>query len=167
MQDDLAAWVAYDRWANARVLEACRGLTPEQYAAEPVPGWSSVRSTVNHIALATEKNLRTAAGESADGMPTDADLATIDDAARLLERCYRRLEELLPKLTPEQLGTLLTVRPPGWKAMTLPRWAVLRHIVSHAAYHRGQVASKLKRFGIEQPNTDLFFWAVGQFPQEA
>jgi uncharacterized damage-inducible protein DinB len=85
----------------------------------------------------------------------------------LLEHSHRRLDELLPTLTPQGLGTLVTVRPAGWKPMTLPRWAVLRHIVNHASYHRGQVASKLKRFGIEAPNTDLFFWAAEQFPQEA
>ena len=61
----------------------------------------------------------------------------------------------------------LTVHPPGWPSMTLPRWAMLRHIVSHSTYHRGQVASKLKRFGIEQPVTDFFFWAIEQTPQDS
>ena len=41
MQDDVAALFAYDRWANAKVLDACRKLTAEQYVAEPAPGWSS------------------------------------------------------------------------------------------------------------------------------
>jgi uncharacterized damage-inducible protein DinB len=50
---------------------------------------------------------------------------------------------------------------------------MLRHIVNHSTYHRGQVASKLKRFGgaggggIEQPNTDFFFWAIEQIPRGA
>jgi hypothetical protein len=38
---------------------------------------------------------------------------------------------------------------------------------SEAAAHRGQVAAKLKRFGIEQPATDFFFWVIEQIPQEA
>jgi uncharacterized damage-inducible protein DinB len=44
---------------------------------------------------------------------------------------------------------------------------MLRHIVNHSTYHRGQVAAKLKRFGIDQPPTDFFFWAIEQIPQEA
>src|SRR5579871_4095045 len=96
MQDDVVAFFAYDRWANTKVCDACRKLTAEQYAAEPVPGWSSVRSTVNHIALATVVNLRSLAGGPNDPFPTEADLATVDDAARLLERAYRRVEELRP-----------------------------------------------------------------------
>ena len=70
-----------------------------------------------------------------------------------------------PLFQPEWLDTLLTLRAIG-RSFTLPRWAILRHIVNHASYHRGQIASKLKRFGIEQPNTDFFWWMLEQVPQE-
>src|SRR3954462_10747009 len=104
MQDDFEALFAYDRWANGKVLDACRKLTAEQYVAEPVPGWSSVRSTVCHIALATEFNLRSLAGAPDDRFPSEAELPTVDDAAQLLERAYRFFEELRPTLTPERLN---------------------------------------------------------------
>ena len=110
MQDDIAALFAYDRWANGKVLDACRKLTEEQYVAEPVPGWSSVRSTVYHIALVTDFHLRTLAGDPDESTPTEADVATVDDAARLLERAYHRFEEFRPTLTPERLNTVLTLR---------------------------------------------------------
>ena len=166
MQDDIVALFAYDRWANRKVLDACRKLTAEQYVAEPVPGWSSVRSTIFHIALATEFNLRTLADDPDDRIPTESDLATVDDVVQLLERAYRRFEDLRPTLTPEKLNAVLTLRAIG-RTFTLPRWAILRHIVNHSTYHRGQVASKLKRFGIEQPITDFFWWVIEQIPQEA
>src|SRR5271170_4438184 len=165
MKDDVVALFAYDRWANTKVLDACRNLTAEQYGAEPVPGWSSVRSTIYHIAMATEVNLRSLGSESDDPIPTEADLPTVDGVAQLLERAYRRFEELRPTLTPEWLNTVLTLRAMG-RTFTLPRWAILRHIVNHSSYHRGQVASKLKRFGIEQPITDFFWWVIEQVPQE-
>jgi uncharacterized damage-inducible protein DinB len=166
MQDDIVALFAYDRWANRKVLDACRKLTAEQYVAEPAPGWSSVRATVYHIAFATGWNLRPLGGDPEESIPTEADLATVDNAARALERTYRRFEELRPGLTSEWLNTALTLRAIG-RTFTLPRWAILRHIVNHSTYHRGQIASKLKRFGIEPPNTDFFFWALEQIPQEA
>ena len=166
MQDDIMALFAYDQWANRRVLDACRKLTAEQYGAEPVPGWSSVRATISHIALATEFNLRTLASDPDDRLPAEADLATVDDAAQLLERAYRSFEELRPTLTPERLNAVLTLRAVG-RTFTLPPWAILRHIVNHSTYHRGQVASKLKRFGIEQSITDFFWWTIEQVPQEA
>ena len=165
MQDDVVALFAFDRWANARVLDACRKLTTEQYVAEPVPGWSSVRSTIYHIALATEFNLRALAGDPDESVPDEADITTVDDVDQLLERAYRRFEDLRPTLTPERLNTMLTLHAIG-RSFTLPRWAILRHIVNHSSYHRGQVASKLKRFGIEQPITDFFFWVIEQIPQD-
>jgi uncharacterized damage-inducible protein DinB len=166
LQDDIVALFAFDRWANRKVLDACHKLTAEQYVAEPVPGWSSVRSTVYHITVATEFNLRTLAGDPDDRIPAEADLATVDDMAQLLERAYRRFEELRPTLTPERLNTMLTFHAIG-RSFTLPRWAILRHIVNHSSYHRGQIASKLKRFGIEQQITDFFWWVIEQVPQEA
>src|SRR5260221_11640576 len=84
MQDDVVALFAYDRWANRKVLDACRKLTAEQYVAEPAPGCSSVRSTVYHIARVTEIHLRTLAGDPDDSIPTEADLAALDDAPRFL-----------------------------------------------------------------------------------
>src|SRR5262249_18389631 len=155
----------FNRWANARMLDACRSLTPDQYADEPVPGWSSVRATVCHIAVVTELWLRGLANDPDESLPTEAELPTVDDAQRILERAYRRFDELLPALTPVWLATPITYSKRG-RTATLPPWAVLRHIVNHTTYHRGQVASKLKRFGIVQPETDLVFWAFERIPQK-
>ena len=58
MTDDFVSLFAFNRWANDKMLDACRKLTPEQYAAEPVPGWASV-PTVYHIAVVTDGWLRT------------------------------------------------------------------------------------------------------------
>src|SRR4051812_9470898 len=100
---------AFDRWANAKVFDACRELTAEQYVAEPVPGWSSVRSTIYHIALATEFNLRSLVGDPDRSIAPEADLVTVDDVSRMLERAYRRFDELRPAFTPEWLAGVLTV----------------------------------------------------------
>jgi uncharacterized damage-inducible protein DinB len=166
MQDDFTSLFAFNRWANAKMLDACRKLTPDQYAAEPVPGWPSVRSTVVHIAVVTEGWLRGLAADPDDSVPTEADLPTVDDAERLLQRAYQRFDALLPTLTPERLSTPATYRRRG-RSATLPPWAVLRHVVNHTTYHRGQVASKLKRFGVQQPETDFIFWVFEQVPQQA
>ena len=165
MQDDFTSLFAFNRWANAKMLDACRKLTAEQYVAEPVPGWSSVRATVFHIALVTELWLRGLMADPDDSIPTAVEFATVADAERLLDRAYRRLDELLPTLTPERLATPVTLRR-GGRVATLPPWALLRHLVNHTTYHRGQVAYKLKRFGIQQPETDFVYWVFEQTPQQ-
>jgi len=166
MHDDFTSLFAFNRWANDKMLDACRKLTPEQYAVEPVPGWSSVRSTVWHIAAATDGWLRALAEDPDQSFLTEAEVATVDAAAAILERAYRTFVSLLPKLTPELLATPRTFSRRGrtWSAV-LPPWVVLRHVVNHTTYHRGQAASKLKRFGIQQAETDIVYWAREQWPQ--
>jgi uncharacterized damage-inducible protein DinB len=161
MNDDFASLYAFNRWADRRVLEACRKLSAEQYAAEPVPGWSSVRSSIAHIAIVTEGWLRGVAGETVESAPTEAELPTVDDADRLLDRAYQIFERTLPTLTPDVLATPRTFSGRG-RTVVLPPWAVLRHIVNHSTYHRGQVASKLKRLGVEAPATDMIWWVMEQ-----
>jgi uncharacterized damage-inducible protein DinB len=73
-------------------------------------------------------------------IPTEAELVTVNDVAQLLERAYHRFEELRPTLTPERLNSVLTLRTIG-RTFTLPRWAILRHIVNHSTYHRGSPPS--------------------------
>lgn len=166
MNDDFTSLFAYNRWADRRVLDACRALSPEQYNAEPAPGWSSVRSSLSHIAIVFDGWLRGLAGDVVDVVPTEADLVTVGDIERLLDHAYGTFEGVLPTLTAERLATLQTFRSRGRSAV-LPPWALLRHLVNHSTYHRGQVASKLKRLGVEPPATDLVFWAFEQFPQHS
>ena len=166
MQDDFASLYAYNRWADRKILDACRALTPEQYNSEPAPGWSSVRSSLVHIAVATEGWLRGLSGEPVEHVLTEAEMPTVDDAARLQDRAHALVDALLPTLTPEQLAASRTLRR-GTRTVDLPPWAVLRHLVNHATYHRGQVASKLKRLGVEPPATDFIFWVFEQGPKPA
>jgi uncharacterized damage-inducible protein DinB len=166
MNDDFVSLYAYNRWADRHILGACRSLTPEQYVAEPVPGWSSIRSSIVHICMATGGWLRGVAGENVQGVLTEADLPTIDDAERLLDRAYEMFAGLVPTLTPEFLATPRTFSGRGRTAI-FPPWSVLRHVVNHATYHRGQVASKLKRFGVEPPATDFIFWVREQMQPQA
>jgi uncharacterized damage-inducible protein DinB len=161
MHDDFVSLYAYNRWADRRVLDVCRMLTPEQYVAEPVPGWASIRSSLVHIADVTNAWLRGMAGEVVPGVSSEAELPTVDDASRLLDGAYHLVSELLPRLTPAELTTPRTFSRRGHTAV-LPPWAVLRHVVNHATYHRGQIASKLKRFGKEPPVTDFIFWVFEQ-----
>jgi uncharacterized damage-inducible protein DinB len=161
MKDDFASLFRYNRWADRRILDACRQLTAEQYVAEPAPGWSSVRATLVHMAIVTEGWLRGLTGEVVGAPPTEAEVATVADAEALLARAYQTLDGLLPELTAERLATPMTLRG-GGRSAVLPPWAVLRHVVNHTTYHRGQIAAKLKRLGVQAPATDFIFWALEQ-----
>ncbi len=161
MNDDFVSLFAYNRWANQRVLGSCCKLTAEQYAAEPVPGWSSVRSSIVHIVVVTEGWLSGFDGAPGQDIVVEPNLPTVDDAKRLLDRANQIFDELVPKLTSEWLGTPRTIKS-RFGCDHAPPWIVLRHIVNHSTYHRGHVASKLTRLGVEPPSTDFVDWALEQ-----
>lgn len=158
MNDDFVSLYTYVRWADRKILEGCRKLSPEQYVAEPAPGWASVRATLVHLAVVTEGWLRGLTGEEVGQGLTEADLPTLAEAARWLERAYGHVDGLLAGMTPEWLATPMNLRG-GGRSAVLPPWVVLRHVANHGTYHRGQIASKLKRFGVDPPQTDFVFWA--------
>jgi uncharacterized damage-inducible protein DinB len=164
MQDDFATLYAFNKWANDKMLDACRKLTAEQLVAEPVPGWTPIRTSLWHIAIVTEGWLKTLAADPDQSFPAETEVQSPDDAARILERAYRIFDSIQPTLTPELLATPRIITRRG-RTVLLPPWVVLRHVVNHTTYHRGQVASKLKRFGIQQAETDLVYFALEQIPQ--
>ena len=78
---------AAEYWLQAgdgRVIEARRTLTAEHYGAEPVPGWSSVRSSIVHIAVATEGWSSGFERELDQVVLNEEELSTLDAAERLL-----------------------------------------------------------------------------------
>ena len=162
MHDDFAALFAYNRWADDHVLAVCRTLSQEQYTRELPGGMTSVRATLLHISLATQAWVRRIHGENVAAFPTENELPTVADAAHILAEVHDAFARLVSTLTPERLATIFAYRNLRNEEKRLPFWAVLRHVVNHASYHRGQVAVKLKRLGVDPPLTDLVRWAIDQ-----
>ena len=165
IQDDLPTLFAYTRWADDRLIAAARTLTPEQYTKEPVPGWVSVRDSLIHIAWATHLWSLRLRGEPATHRSTADEFPTIDDVERLFHQGHDTFDRLIADLTPERLASVWAYTDMQGIARKLPLWTIYRHVANHATYHRGQIASKFKRLGVEPPVTDFAFWVFKQTPQ--
>jgi uncharacterized damage-inducible protein DinB len=165
IRDDLPSLYVYTRWADARMMEVVRQLSPEQYVQEPTPGWASVRSSIVHMGGAMWMWAHYLDGEPVSARPTEDEYSSVDDAHRLLSAGHDAFDRLVAPLTPEQLASIWEATDPRGKLRRIPFWAVYRHVANHQTYHRGQVASKLKRLGVDAPFTDLVVWAVENTPQ--
>jgi uncharacterized damage-inducible protein DinB len=162
IQDDLRSLLAYNRWANGRVVEACRMLRPGQYEQEIAIGWPSIRSTLVHVADATSIWARRIAGETVNARVAEVGVPTLDHAEVLLSQGHDALDRLLDALSPTQLAAVWSYRNFENEELVLPLWAVFRHVVNHATYHRGQIASKFGRLGATPARTDFVLWAIEQ-----
>jgi uncharacterized damage-inducible protein DinB len=167
LADDLPSLFAFNRWADETVLEALRGLAPEDYCREPVPGWASVRATAVHVADALNVWARRLGGETPTRRATEDEYPTVDELARYFRAGHDAFDRLVATTSPEALAGVWETRDLAGTLYRQPLWSVYRHVVNHGTYHRGQIAAKLKRLGVDLPPTDLVAWARLNTPQQA
>jgi uncharacterized damage-inducible protein DinB len=163
VNDDLASLYDYTRWANSRVIHALEGLTPEQYTQELGGGWSSLRATFVHLAGATWAWNERFRGRDATTLPKEADLPALADAVEVLGKADSELKGFLESLAPEQLARAFTWKNLAGQERTTLFWTVLRHVVNHGTYHRGQIASMVKRVGGKPLSTDMVVWGIERY----
>lgn len=163
MNDDLLSLYDYGRWANARVVHALEGLTPEQYTQELGGGWPSLRATFVHLAGATWAWNERFRGRDATTLPKETDLPALADAVGVLGKADGDLADFLGSLAPERPAQPFTWRNLSGQERTAPFWTVLRHVVNHGTYHRGQISSMVKRVGGKPLSTDMVVWGIERY----
>lgn len=158
--DDLVSLYAYNSWANARVLETLRALPEADYVKEQGGGWPSLRATFVHLAGATDAWAERFSGREATRLATVEELPGLEDAARLLLAAEEKHGRLLPALTPARLAGPFTWKNLKGEAKTAPFWVVVRHVVNHQTYHRGQISAMVRRLGHAPKSTDMVVWGI-------
>lgn len=145
----------YDHWANRRIRGACSALSEEERQRDLGSSFPSVLATLQHILAAEWIWLERWNGRSPSGAP--ADWASDDWEA--LERRWSELEAAQHRfvigLTDDDLERVLAYRNTRGDPFAAPLSELLRHVVNHSTYHRGQVATMLRQLGASVPATDL------------
>jgi uncharacterized damage-inducible protein DinB len=160
MKDDLLSLYEYNKWANARVIGSLRPLSAEDYTRELGGGWPSIRATFVHLAGATDAWAERFAGKDVTVLPTPDEVSTFDAAAALLQGAETKLDAFLSTIAPEKATGSFTWKNLKGEPKTAPFWAVLRHVVNHGTYHRGQISSMVKRVGGKPVSTDMVVWGI-------
>jgi uncharacterized damage-inducible protein DinB len=165
MQDTLTSMFEYHRWADERLLTACSLLTDAQYAHHVGGSFPSLRAVVAHLAASALAWSTRLEGGEVTTILTEAQVPTIEAAMRHLVHSYEVFgrEAVRPA---DELNQTFTYRNTRGVQISLPRWAVLRHLVNHGTYHRGQMASMLRQLGVAPPPTDITVWAMEQGSEE-
>jgi uncharacterized damage-inducible protein DinB len=161
MQDTLASMFEYNRWADERLLTACGQLTEEQYAREIGGSFPSIRATVAHHAGALRAWRSRFEGVEVKALPSETEVPDAGVALRLAVEGHELLAREASRPV-EELNQIFTYRSMRGFMVSLPRWAVLRHVVNHGTYHRGQIANMMRQVGAAPPSTDFFLWAMEQ-----
>jgi uncharacterized damage-inducible protein DinB len=157
----------YDRWPqyNRRLTEIVRGMTDEQLAIRPSPERWPIWATVGHTAAMRPYWLCTVVGEpGAEATPWpdpaagwEDDLAHPRSAAELvhaLDTTWAIVDGVLDRWTPELLAETVE-RSYGAERQVHSRASILQRLLTHEAYHCGELSQTLGIHGL--PQIDL--WA--------
>ena len=146
---DVGTLLAYNRWANGRLLKAASRLSAEDFTRDLGASFGSVRGTLLHVLWGERRWLQFWQDGSftpeanADTFP---DTAALHAAWSVLD-CDR--EAFAASLTDERLSTRVAVRDHTYTLADL-----IQHILNHSTYHRGQVVLLLRQLGQAPPATD-------------
>ncbi|HQR45588.1 MAG TPA: DinB family protein [Thermoanaerobaculia bacterium] len=160
MTVELLALYDYNEWANERVIRMLRRLPAADYVREMGGGWPSVRATFVHLAGATDAWAERFAGKDVLELPKESALPELEDAVALLLAAHGKHRARLKTLTREALESPFSWRNLAGEVKTAPLEIVVRHVVNHQTYHRGQISSMVRRLGHAPVATDMVRWGI-------
>jgi len=150
---------AFNEWANVRTFEAVGALTPEQLTHENGSSFPSILATAAHIVGAEWIWLERWVNRVPGGFPPwvlQPDLADLLVRLRAIEAERARYLAALP----EGAGTsTVTFKLMNGTEDRQPVEVMVRHVVNHGTYHRGQIAAFIRQFGVKPPSTDYIAFA--------
>jgi uncharacterized damage-inducible protein DinB len=158
MIPEITELYAFNRWANGRVLGAVEALDAEQLDRDLGSSFPSVRGTLTHALGAEWIWLRRWKGTSPTGLPADWDLATLDAIRGRWAEVEREQAEFVDALGPADLERVVEYRNTKGDPFASRMGDMLRHVVNHSTYHRGQVITMLRQLGAAGVTTDFILY---------
>jgi len=158
----------YDRWPqyDRRLTEVVAAMTDEQLAIRPSPERWPIWATVGHTAAVRVYWLCGVLSEPGaeatpwpnvmDGVGWEDDLAhprTASELVGALESTWAIVEGVLDRWTPEMLGETVE-RSYGDERQVHSRASILQRLLTHDAYHCGELSQTLGIHGL--PQIDLW-----------
>ena len=146
----------HNRWANEVLLEACRGLTDEQFATSVHGTYGDLGSTLAHIASGeTYYTVLLTRWRPATAWQQDDPFPGIDELLEVVRETGRRLADAARTMPADST----IERDPGEH---IPVGVILVQAINHATEHRGHAATILTQLGITPPAMDG--WEHGGVP---
>jgi uncharacterized damage-inducible protein DinB len=158
------AMARYNAWANRRLLDACRQLTPAEFAAQRVSFFPSLVKTLNHVLVVDRYYLADLVGAGRvlveDEIPY-REIAELIEAQRHVDRGLIAFCDGLDDA--DLLRTVTIDRKDG--VLNIERIdGILAHLFMHQIHHRGQAHAMLAGTRVPPPQLDEFFLA-GDLPR--
>jgi uncharacterized damage-inducible protein DinB len=151
----------YNRWANARSLQAASTVSPADFTKEVGGSFASLRGTLAHVYGAEWIWLERWRGTSPRKLPFALDFPDVETIRSRWQDVEREQREFLDALDPARLAEVVSYVNLKGESFAYPLGRMLQHVVNHSTYHRGQVATLLRQLGATPLSTDLLLYDDG------
>jgi uncharacterized damage-inducible protein DinB len=154
---ELLELLEYHRWATNLTVNAARALTPEQFTQDLGSSFPSVRDTLVHVFTADRAWLGRLEGQ-APLRANATDFATLNSLLEVWEPVLTRWPSVVEALGDAgrlDTGRLIEYKSFAGEPFTNSLGQIVRHVVNHGTYHRGQVTTMLRQLGAQAVSSDL------------
>jgi uncharacterized damage-inducible protein DinB len=164
MKIDLADHVAYSRWASMRLIDACRDVPDEQLRRDVRCSFGSVLDTLEHIFWGDRLWLSRLRGAARTTLNEPGERYSVAELATAWREVLDDFQRFAVTADPE---ALCRHRNLSGAYFEIPNGQIILHVVNHATYHRGQVATMLRQLGHTPQSTDLIVYYRERLPATA
>jgi uncharacterized damage-inducible protein DinB len=144
----------YNRWANLRLLAAARDVEPHARERDLEASHRSLLGTLVHVFWGEWLWLERWQGRSPKRVFGVDELRDLDFFESEWSAVWRDQSRFLAELTDDRLLACVAYENLAGERWEYPLGEMLRHVVNHSSYHRGQLALLLRRLGRVPPATD-------------
>ncbi len=157
-KQDLFLLYRYNQWANAKILNAAVGVTPEQYLAPATFPHGGLRSTLVHALFAEWIWRNRWEGNSPTYRLKPDDFPTIESLRERWLVEEQNLMDFAEGVTDERLNQTFNYTNTSGKPLTRILWHAMVHLVNHGTQHRTEAAAMLTDFGCSPGDIDLIYF---------
>ncbi|WP_410770250.1 DinB family protein [Fontibacillus sp. BL9] len=155
----------YHVWANDRLFAHLKQLPKDAFHAEVTSVFPSVSQTFGHMYLFEQLYMYVLAEVSNEdifpkipGWTEEAQGKNLDEMRQLFAGVSEQFRVLLRR-TPDP-DKAMTIEHPKYGRFDTHFSDILRHVVNHGTYHRGNVTAMLRQQGYAGVPTDYMFYLM-------
>ena len=163
----LRAMAYNNAWANHRLLGACAGLTPAEFAAPRTGFFPSIQATLNHLLIIDLFYVDALEGGTLgpDAWANPIPYPAIEPLRAAQAAVDRRLIAWCEALDDTGPDRVITVNR-GTRVQRERADRLLLHLFQHQVHHRGQAHTMLSGTSVAPPQLDEFF-SIAEAPLRA
>lgn len=152
----LQDYADFNLWANTEMVQWLKTHPVELVEREMPSSFPSIKTTLLHIWSAEDVWLQRLKGGAPTGFIASNFQGTAQDVFDGLLNTSRAFAAYLQQATEETLAQVCDFKLLNGTPDQRPRIQMIHHCMNHSTYHRGQIVTMARNFGItDPPGTDF------------